>query len=129
LSLKGGSASTLATVSNAPRPPATYYGIVQASPGFTPTVGMPVTAWVDGSLCGRGRTLEVDGQVVYSVNVFAAGMGDAAGCGAPGQVVTFQAGGQVMTPIAVWDDSRLWELPLSVAAKQRLYLPLIFKEP
>ncbi len=127
LSLKGASASSLATASSVPRPPATYYGAVLAGPGFTPTAGMPVKAWINGNLCGQGQTLKVNGQVVYTINVFAEGSGEAAGCGAPGRIVTFQVGSQIMAPTAVWDDSRLWALSLSPTAKQRLYLPLIFK--
>ncbi len=104
----------LATVTGASAqgPPATYYGPVLAGPGFTPTAGMLVTAWIDGNLCGQSETLEVSGQIVYTINVLAEGPGGAAGCGALGRVVTFQVGFQVMVSTAKWDNSRVWERPL-----------------
>ena len=106
---------------------ATYYGSVLAGSGFTPTAGMPVIAWVDGNLCGQSETLEVESQVVYSVNVFADGVGSSAGCGVPERLVTFQVSSQVMVPTAVWNNSRLRELPLIPDSQRRVYLPLILK--
>jgi hypothetical protein len=115
LYLKGGSGSTVSTeaaASGAQSPPATYYGKVLDGDGFTPAPGMVVAAWVDGNACGQGETLEVGGEVVYSVNVFADGSRQAAGCGAPGRVVTFEVSSQVMVSTAVWDNDRLWEVAL-----------------
>jgi hypothetical protein len=118
--------ATLTTTGSLQSPPATYYGAVLAGSDFTATAGMPVTAWVGGHRCGRSQTLEAEGQVAYSVNVFANGPGDSAGCGASGQTVTFRVGSRVMAPTAVWDNSRLWEVPLRIALQ--MYLPLIVKE-
>jgi hypothetical protein len=108
-------------------PPATYYGLVEAGGDFTPTAGLPVTARVDGHLCGQGQTIEVSGEVVYSINVFADGPGGAPGCGAPGREVTFEIGSQVMEPTVTWDNSRVWELALSPAFQYRVYLPLVLR--
>jgi hypothetical protein len=65
---------------------------------------MQVTAWIDNHACGQGETVEVDGEIVYAINVFADGAGSADGCGEPGQVVTFYVGGQLMRPTAAWSD-------------------------
>ncbi|MBU0490223.1 MAG: DUF11 domain-containing protein [Chloroflexi bacterium] len=125
LCLRGAEDTSLAAA-NLPGPPATYYGSVLAGLGFTPTVGMTVTAWVDGHLCGQGWTFEADGQVVYVVHVSAADWGSAYGCGAPGQTVVFQVG-QAMAGTAVWDNYQVQRLPLSLLSVQRFYLPLVVK--
>jgi hypothetical protein len=106
-------------------PPATYYGPVLTGQGFTPTVGMAVTAWIAGNLCGQGRTMEVGGEVVYSVHVSADGLGGAAGCGEPSRYVTFKVDSRAMSPTAVWGNNRLWELPLQPG--WRVYLPLVLR--
>jgi hypothetical protein len=108
-------------------PPATYYGLVEGTGSFAPTAGLPVLAQVDGRLCGQSQTMEVNGEVVYSVNVFADGPGGAAGYGAPGREVTFEIGSQVMGTTAIWDNSRVWELVLSPTFQHRIYLPLVLK--
>jgi len=59
---------------------------------------------------------------VYSVNVSADGPG-AEGCGAPGRVVRFTVGGQVMAEALAWDNDRPAEV--SLGAPAQLYLPLI----
>ncbi len=106
-------------------PPATYYGRIEAGPGFAPVAGMEVMAWIDGSLCGQSNTLDVNGQIVYSINVFADGPGNASGCGAPGKQIKFQVGGLDMAPPAAWSNDQLWELALRPA--NRVYLPLVLK--
>jgi hypothetical protein len=130
LCLRGASAPS-APAGSSPQsmqgPPATYYGLVEAGEGFAPTAGLPVLAQVDGHLCGQGQTMEVSGEVVYSVNVFADGPGGAAGCGAPGRDVRFQVDSQVMEPAAAWDNGRVWELTLSPAFQYRVYLPLVLR--
>jgi hypothetical protein len=92
-------------------PPATYYGAVQASSGFTPAAEMTVLAYVRDAVCGRGRTLELNGQVVYAINVSADGPG-AANCGVPGRKVTFQVDSRVMKPTTTWDNNQVSELQL-----------------
>jgi hypothetical protein len=113
-------AVTLAATGGMGSPPATYYGPVQASENMT------VSAWVDGHFCGRGQTLEVNGEIVYSIDVWAEGPADNSGCGAQGRTVTFQVGDQVMLPSATWDNSRLWKLDL--VSGYRVYLPLVIKQ-
>jgi hypothetical protein len=119
-----GSTPAEATLSAAmpPHVPATYYGPVAGAPS-----GQTMTAWVDGTLCGRSRTVEVDDQTVYAVNVLAEA-GGPVGCGAPGKEVQFQIGAQLLAPTAAWDDSRLHRVPLQVSRPPcRVYLPMLLK--
>jgi hypothetical protein len=108
-----------------PDPPTTFYGPVLAGPGLTPIPGTTVTAWIDGHFCGQGRTLEADGEIVYTIDVFADGLGYA-GCGASGRPVWFKVRDQTMWPAAVWNSDRLWRVAL--ASRARLYLPLVVKK-
>jgi hypothetical protein len=126
LNLKGTSDLALARAGGLSSPPSTYYGRVLTGPGSAPTAGRTVTAWIDDRLCGQGQTLEVDGQIVYSVNVFADAPGGNAGCGTPGQWVRFEVGAQAMATVARWDNSRVHELALSSGF--RVYLPLVLKQ-
>ena len=87
--LKGATASLGVAAAGPHSPPSTYYGAVLAGPELTPGAGTTVTARVNGNLCGQGVTLEVHGQIVYTINVLAEGPGSAAACGfawAPGGV-------------------------------------------
>ncbi len=106
-------------------PPATFYGVVEPGDDFTPTAGMPVTAWIGGNLCGIGQTKEVDGQVVYVVSVNAE-EGSSPGCGAPGRVVAFRVDDHRIRTQAVWDNTHLTALALRVASFQ-LFLPVIVR--
>ncbi|MGC9397019.1 MAG: Ig-like domain-containing protein [Anaerolineae bacterium] len=100
-----------ASQQNAPDPPATYYGLLQAGSGFTPTSGMTVTAWISGTLCGKAPTQAVDEDVVYSINV-EADWDAAPGCGAPGREIHFTVGDYPMQPLALWDNSQVHALDL-----------------
>ena len=86
---------------------------------------MPVTAWIDGNVCGQAETIAADDQIVYVIHVQAEGSGDFAGCGAIGRAVAFQIGEQMMTQGTTWDDSRMWALDLS--ERLRLYMPLMIQ--
>jgi hypothetical protein len=116
---------TLTTASNIPSPPATCYGEVLDGPGFEATIGLPVTAWIDGNLCGRSWTREVGDQIVHTVSVFAEAPAGRVGCGMLGRTVTFKVGSQTMRPTAVWDNSGVWKLALGSGF--RVYLPLVIK--
>jgi hypothetical protein len=118
--------SALQDIQNMHTPPATYYGPVTPIDGFTPAAGMPVTARVNGNVCGQSQTLEADGEIVYFIHVFADDSGATAGCGAPGREVVLQVSTPEITATAAWDNSRLWELMLG--AGKRLYLPLILRD-
>jgi hypothetical protein len=111
-------------------PPSTFYGALLPQNGFTPTVGVTLTARVlPGDIpCGRTRTREVDGQVVYVVDVFAdGGPGSPTyGCGVSGRTVRFDLSGLPLFPVDTWDNRRLWHLDLSLASSTA-YLPLVLK--
>jgi hypothetical protein len=107
-----------------PLPPATFYGVINGSAEWSPIAGLQVTAWINGTLCGQGKTLALDDQIIYGVKVLATDMGTYANCGTSGQIVTFQVAGQDMDATAIWDNRQVWQLPLKRAITQ-LYLPLI----
>jgi hypothetical protein len=117
-----------ATSQYPPFPPATYYGEVWGGDGFVPEAGEEVLAWVEGHLCGRGETVAMGDQVGYAVHVFAASS-EHAGCGMPGQVVTFEVGGYGMAESALWDTSQIWRLDLSPEQERyKVYLPLTLRD-
>ena len=94
-------------------PPAIYYGTVTPSTDFTPVAGMPVTAWVNDQLCGQGRTLSIEGQIVYKVDVLAGGISDHIDCGALGRTVTLKVDVYPMLPKPIWSNSQVTNLVLS----------------
>jgi len=94
-----------------PYPPASYYGVVQPSSYFTPLTDMPVQAYVGKVLCGQGVTLEVGGQIVYTVSVNASVQ--TAGCGVPGSPVSISIAGQPLFPHLTWNNYRLWQQDLT----------------
>ena len=87
-----------------PMLPTTYYGPIAEDDEFQPEADMKVTAWVDDTLCGQGKTLEWGEEIVYSVKVLADGDGVAEGCGAPGKQMTFKVGSTSMATTAIWND-------------------------
>jgi hypothetical protein len=123
LSLNGGSTSSPNRSLNVQSPPTTFYGSVLARGDFTPTAGMVVTAWINGKMCGQGKTAQINNEIVYSINVFADGPGGFNGCGAPGRSVTFKVSTRAMSTSHAWDNSRLWQLPL--LSDYRIYLPVV----
>ncbi|HSH05284.1 MAG TPA: FG-GAP-like repeat-containing protein [Anaerolineae bacterium] len=94
-------------------PPTTYYGPIAATPTFTPSAGLPVTATINGQLCGQTTTQLWDGQIIYRLQV-KADSGDA--CGAVGATVTFYVDGQMADSTHLWDHSRAWYHPLTAVA-------------
>jgi hypothetical protein len=126
LNLRGSSSVGLKAASCPPLPPATYYGSVHADPVLAPTVGMTVTAWINGKQCGRTQTKDIDGQIVFAIDVLADDFDTAAGCGAPGRKITFHVGSEVLAPSALWNNDQVHEWPLQ---RVRIYLPLLMKTP
>ncbi len=86
--------------------PATFFGTIISGMGFTPTVGMPVTAWIGSRLCGRSYTQDVGGQIWYAINVLAEGTGVATSCGAAGRQIAFRVNSTATTPGVIWDNNR-----------------------
>lgn len=115
-----------AVLSNMPQQaPATYYGTIQAGSGFTPTAELPVTAYVDGIVCGEGATQEADGQIIYALEVSADEAGFSEGCGRTDRTVTFQVGDTPMATTATWDSQQAHALTLQPTAARPVYLPLV----
>ena len=119
LNLKGAGTQTAQVTGLPPLPPATYYGPVQAGPGFTPAAGLPVTAWVNGAVCGQGVTRLHRGAVYYLVHVEAA-------CAVAGMPVRFQVGERWMLTTAQWRNAGVTFLALT--QYQQVYIPLVIRE-
>ena len=120
----GGDASRT-PASSVPNPPATYYGAIFPASSFTPTVGMSVDAFVNGHPCGASQSMQVDGQVVYSIKVMADSSDGWPGCGAPGRPVTFVVSGTPMAQTAVWDNSRVYPSTLAANQLHLVYVPAV----
>ena len=93
-------------------PPATFYGWVTPIPGvLTPTVGMTVTAQINGQTCGEGViTDSVDPyQLAYKLQVKADVGGN--GCGAAGRTVVFAINGQTLANNHPWHNKKAWFHP------------------
>ena len=93
-------------------PPTTYYGQIIPTANFTPLPGQPITAWIGTTLCGEDTTLTFEGEVVYSIDVMADGLGGRPNCGATGRSITFYIGEQVMLPVVAWEGSGVHALDL-----------------
>ena len=90
-------------------PPATFYGWVTATEGFTPTVGMTVTARIDGNVCGQTTVEALDTRLAYKVQVMAENaFAESNGCGQSGREVLFEVGDHVMEGTRRWDNRRTW---------------------
>lgn len=96
-------------------PPATYYGWVTPSAGFTPVAGAPVVASIDGVACGQAVVQSWAGQLAYKIQVDAA-RADMPSCGRDGATVVFSVGSQVMAESAPWDNAQALFLPLGTLA-------------
>ena len=117
--LKGAGSAT--QVQNTPAlPPATYYGPVEAGPGFTPVAGVPVSAWVGDTFCGQGVTREVAGEVMYMVHV-------EAHCSASGMRIRFHVAERGMVTTVSWDNTTIHRLTLS--SSNYVYLPAVIRMP
>ena len=108
-----------------PQPPDTFYGEVQAADGFAPQPGMAVQAWIDGALCGEGKTYGQNDATVYGLHVLSAA--DRAGCGWPGAEISFQVGGIATSTKYVWQGSMLRPLSLLVEMLQTLFMPIVVR--
>jgi hypothetical protein len=125
LHLRGTDYGSLDTSGSAiPQPPATFYGQVESSLGFTPAAGMTMTAWIDGHLCGQTVLTDVTGYgVAYTVDVMAGDSGTYAGCGGAGREIVFQVNGREMVPRALWSND--WVQELALRPRHLTYMPLV----
>ena len=126
-----GCAATPAALAEAPAtqslgaagPPATYYGVVTSSAGFTAAAGQVVVARVGSAVCGQGVTQVVDNQVVYRVHVNGA-TADTPECGLPGRTVSLEVAGAAARS-AAWGNATLHVLDITPATTVWTYLPLV----
>jgi hypothetical protein len=109
-------------------PPATFYGFVESDAVFTAAAGQQVEAFVGTTLCGQGRTLQIDTKIVYSIAVESISP-TLADCGAVGRTVTFQVAGEQMNARVAWDNTRLTSTHLvrgrPASETWLLHLPLL----
>jgi hypothetical protein len=126
LYLKGSADPTTGLDSSLPVPPATFYGPLLGG-RQEPQPGMALTAQVQGNACASTQSMQVGGDVVYVVDVPADDGADNAGCGLPGRTVSMSVDGQQAEPTTVWNNDRLWYLPLGLASQRNVYLPLVVK--
>ncbi|NJP07197.1 MAG: VCBS repeat-containing protein [Chloroflexaceae bacterium] len=129
LFLRGNSTNTLAGTETAetqvalPDPPATFYGRVLPTATPEPAPGMHVVATIDTQQCGQATTREVDGEIVYVIDVLAAGP-----CGAPGKTITLTLDDTlVASDSIVWDNNQIrqYDLGTSPATMWRVYLAFV----
>ncbi|HSH05701.1 MAG TPA: FG-GAP-like repeat-containing protein [Anaerolineae bacterium] len=91
--------------------PTTYFGPIVPTASFTPTAGMPITAYVDGVVCGNGSVVNWNGGLAYSMQV----KGDSGdGCGTYGATVSFALDGQILAGAEHgWDNRQAQYHPLT----------------
>ena len=106
----------------------TLYGPVYATAEFAPTAGMPVTATVNGVVCGQTQLLPWDGGLAYKIQV-TSDTGD--GCGSAGQEIQLQLNEWTVASDYSWDNSQAWYRPLDAYAPPgyTVYLSVVVKEP
>jgi len=109
-----------------PYPPATYYAELKAAGGFVPQSGMPVTARIDDTVCGRSTVQEVDGKLVFVLHVASAVEG-ASACGLPERRMRIAVGTSVLWEGVAWDNDRPRNLswPADTPDPISIYLPLV----
>ena len=117
---------------DAPLAPATYYGWITPSTGFTPTVGMRVSGGIDGVLCGETTIQLLDGKLAYILQVPASNPTAASlPCGARNKEIVFRVDHWFMDHNHVWDNSDAWLQPLNLVRQNNttmmkaVYLPYI----
>lgn len=118
-------------------PPATFFGILKPTGTITPTVGMAVTATIDGQLCGESTVKSWQGTLSYSLSVVSSF--EKAGCGDLGRNVVIAVGGQMYAAPQTWDNRRIWLVPPAgiapshptsagvhmVAGERQIFVPLV----
>ncbi|MBN1887877.1 MAG: VCBS repeat-containing protein [Thermoflexales bacterium] len=83
------------------QPPATLYGLITPTAGFSPAAGDLVTVSIDGVVCGEGQVSQVAGVLAYKLHL-------QAGCGGPGKTLVFAVNGQVMAETYTLDGTAGW---------------------
>ncbi|MEM7334868.1 MAG: VCBS repeat-containing protein [Chloroflexota bacterium] len=73
-------------------PPVTVFGEIDDSIGFDAMAGMDIQAVIDGQICGHSIVQEVNGRLIYLIQVEAASP-TANRCGRDGQFISFNVDG------------------------------------
>ncbi|HSH02511.1 MAG TPA: hypothetical protein VLL52_08335, partial [Anaerolineae bacterium] len=96
-------------------PPATYFGwLTPTTNTFTPTIGMPITAWIDGTLCGSTNIISWQGKLAYKLQVKSETLlGAPNNCGQLGKTITFQVDNWIMDHDRLWANDYAWYHPLT----------------
>ena len=84
-------------------PPATFYGPANATQSFT--VGMAITATINGTVCGESQIVPLNGQLVYKIQI-EPNRGNE--CEEYGQPITFTVGEQIFDYELPWDNGQAW---------------------
>jgi subtilisin-like proprotein convertase family protein len=101
-------------------PPALIYGVLaDRSAGFA--AGQAVEAWVGKTVCGRGVTRLVEGEIVFALKVAASGP-TTPECGGVGRMVRITVAGNEVGQ-ASWDNTRA--VNLFARFEHQIYLPLV----
>ncbi|MGB0388165.1 MAG: proprotein convertase P-domain-containing protein, partial [Ardenticatenaceae bacterium] len=106
-------------------PPTTFYGPITGP--LAPSVGTPITAMINGVVCGRSTVQEWERAVAYKIQV-SSDTGD--GCGETDDTVVFALDGQLLPTSnnRLWDNSGAQYHTLQAIEDNNvitLYLPLI----
>lgn len=107
------------TQANDPNIPATFYGWVNETADFTPTIGMTITAEIEGTVCGETEVEQLDGQLAYRLQVAAS-----SDCGQHGKVIVFKIDGFALNQTRLWNN-RAANLYTIGATPIKIYLPVI----
>ena len=111
-----------------PPAPAEFYGWVLPLGGISPTVGLRITAEIDGVLCGETAIETIDGQPAYHIQVASKLAEETPLCGEPGKRVTFKVATMSAAQTALWDNTQTQQVDLGdggVGKVRSIYLPLI----
>jgi len=112
-----------------PAPPSTVYGTLDASWGFTPTVGLSVQALVDTAVCGSTTTKDIgDGKIGFVLDILARD-GNRPTCGSNGTTTTLRIlnGSSTLKDVTLsWQNDQIRAIgPNGVLLLNHIYLPLI----
>ncbi|MBV7333979.1 VCBS repeat-containing protein [Chloroflexi bacterium TSY] len=103
-------------------PPATYYGWITPTAYFTPTVGMQVTAEMNGTVYATTTIVELEGKLAYVLMVKPEFIHQ---CGTSNHQIIFRVGPWVMSHNRTWDNRQAWFHSLSISSS----IPLIPSTP
>jgi hypothetical protein len=104
-------------------PPNLVYGYVNATDNYAPEVGTTLTAYVGDTVCGETTIDELDGQLVYKLQVTADNALNPNNCGNTGRVVRIQDGERTVGSYT-WNADQD-AIMLILGKRYMIYLPLI----